>query len=114
MQQESVDPRVHDDHHPPAGGELPLRRKWTGASAEQKGDYQQLPPALVLNTDETVLDNLQYQVWMMKNDQTFSTKTWNQFCATQISKAIPGAVEFAKQAADKDFNVGRGSGGLAA
>ena len=30
---------------------------------------------------------------MMKNNQSFSIKTWDPFCAAQISTAIPGAVD---------------------
>ena len=80
-------------------------RNWTAAPAEQKADYQGLPPAVVLDVDETLLDNSRYQVWMLKNDQTFSTKSWNQFCAAQISTAIPGAVEFTKYAESKGVKV---------
>src|ERR1051326_4687767 len=36
-------------------------KKWTAAPVEQKGDYQNLPPAVVLDLDETVLDNSAYQ-----------------------------------------------------
>ena len=67
---------------------------WTAAPGEQKGDFANLPPAVVLDVDETVLDNSPYEVWLLKNNQSFSTKTWNEFCAAQISRAIPGAVEF--------------------
>ena len=80
-------------------------RNWTAAPAEQKGDYQALPPAVILDIDETLLDNSRYQVWMLKNNQTFSTKSWNQFCAAQISTAIPGAVEFTKYADSKGVKV---------
>ena len=59
----------------------------------------------MLDVDETVLDNSPYQVWMMKSNQTFSTKTWNEFCAAQISTAIPGAVEFTKYADSKGVKV---------
>jgi len=76
-------------------------KNWTAAPGEQKGDYQNLPPAVVLDVDETLVDNSLYQVWMLKNNQTFSTKTWNQFCAAQVSLAIPGAVDFTKYADSK-------------
>ena len=42
---------------------------------------------------------------MLKNNQTFSTKTWNQFCAAQGSTAVPGAVEFTKYADSKGVKV---------
>jgi 5'-nucleotidase (lipoprotein e(P4) family) len=80
-------------------------KSWTAAPIEQKGDFANLPPAIILDVDETVLDNSPYEVWMMKANQTFSTKTWNQFCAAQISKAIPGAVEFTKYADSKGVKV---------
>jgi len=80
-------------------------KSWTAAPSEQKGDYQNLPPAVVLDVDETLLDNSLYQVWMLKNNQTFSTKTWNQFCAAQVSLAIPGAVDFTKYADSKGVKV---------
>lgn len=80
-------------------------KAWTAAPAEQKGDYQALPPAVVFDVDETLLDNSLYQVWMLKNGQTFSTRTWNQFCAAQVSRAIPGAVEFAKYADGKGVKL---------
>lgn len=80
-------------------------RNWTAAPAEQQGDFQNLPPALVLDVDETLLDNSKYQVWMMRTNQSFSTKSWNQFCAAQISAAIPGAVEFTKYAESKGVKV---------
>ena len=80
-------------------------RSWTAAPAEQKGDYQSLPPAVILDVDETLLDNSRYQVWMLKNNQSFSTRTWNEFCAAQISTAIPGAVEFATYADSRGVKV---------
>ena len=80
-------------------------RSWTAAPGEQKGDFQSLPPAVVLDVDETVLDNSKYQVWLMRADQSFSTKTWNQFCAARISAAIPGAVEFTRYADSKGVKV---------
>lgn len=80
-------------------------KTWTAAPGEQSGDYQALPPAIILDVDETLLDNSLYQVWMMKNNQSFSTKTWNQFCAAQVSTAIPGALEFVKYADSKGVKV---------
>ena len=80
-------------------------KSWTAAPVEQKGDYQALPPAVILDVDETLIDNSRYQVWMLKNNQTFSTKTWNQFCAAQVLTAIPGAVEFTKYADSKGVKV---------
>jgi 5'-nucleotidase (lipoprotein e(P4) family) len=80
-------------------------KSWTGAPNEQKGDYQNLPPAVVLDVDETVLDNSPYEVWLIKSGNSFSGKTWNEFCAAQISRAVPGSVEFTKYAESKGVKV---------
>ena len=80
-------------------------KSWTAAPGEQKGDYQGLPPAVILDVDETLIDNSRYQVWMLKNNQSFSTRTWNEFCAAQISTAIPGALEVVKYADSKGVKV---------
>jgi acid phosphatase len=80
-------------------------KNWTAAPIEQKGAYQALPPAVILDIDETVLDNSLYEVWLMKSDQAFGTNSWNAFVATQTSLPIPGAVEFAKYADSKGVKV---------
>jgi 5'-nucleotidase (lipoprotein e(P4) family) len=80
-------------------------KNWTAAPNEQKGDYQNLPPAVLLDLDETAIDNSLYEVWLVKSNQTFSTKTWNEFCAAQVSRAIPGAVEFTRLADSKGVKV---------
>jgi len=80
-------------------------KSWTAAPGEQKGDFQNLPPAVILDVDETLVDNSLYQAWMVRANATFSVKTWNEFCAAQISRAIPGAVEFTKLADSKGVKV---------
>jgi acid phosphatase len=44
-------------------------------------------------------------VWNIKAGKSFSLKTWNEFCAAQISRAIPGSVEFTKYAESKGVKV---------
>jgi 5'-nucleotidase (lipoprotein e(P4) family) len=79
--------------------------KWTAAPVEQKGDYGNLPPAVVLDIDETALDNSLYQVWSMKSGNAFSLPTWNQFCNDKVSRPIPGAAEFTRYAESKGVKV---------
>jgi acid phosphatase len=80
-------------------------KSWTAAPAEQTGDFKDLSPAVVLDADETVLDNSGYQAWMVVKGETFNPKTWTQFVNSQTSTAIPGAVEFAKYAESKGVRV---------
>ncbi len=80
-------------------------KTWTAAPVEQKGDFAKLPPAVVLDIDETALDNSLYQVWTMKAGTSFSLPTWNEFCNAKVSRAIPGAAEFTKYAESKGVKV---------
>src|SRR5262249_862571 len=49
---------------------------WPGAPREQTGAYQSLPPAVILDVDETILDNSGYQAWMALRGTSFDPKTW--------------------------------------
>src|SRR5207249_7419187 len=48
---------------------------WTAAPREQTGAYQSLPPAIILDIDETIVDNSGYQAWMALKETTFDPKT---------------------------------------
>ena len=75
---------------------------WTAlVPKEQTGAYQSLPPAVILDVDETILDNSGYQAWNAVKDTTFDPKTWTTYVNTVTSLAIPGAVEFALYAASQ-------------
>ena len=80
-------------------------RNWTAAPKEQTGAYQSLPPAVVLDVDESILDNSAYQAWMALKDTTFDPKTWNAYVNTVTSLPIPGAAEFARYADTKGVRV---------
>jgi 5'-nucleotidase (lipoprotein e(P4) family) len=78
---------------------------WTGAPREQTGAYPSLPPAVILDVDETILDNSGYQAWMALRGTSFDPRTWNAYVNTVTSLAIPGALEFARYADAKGVKV---------
>jgi len=80
-------------------------KTWTGAPAEQTGNYQDLPPALILDADETLIDNSRFQVWMILNDKTFTGPVWTQFVNSNESEAMPGALDFLKYAESKGVKL---------
>ncbi len=80
-------------------------RNWTAAIAEQTGAFQDLPPAVILDVDETVLNNSDYQAWMALNNETFGHKSWGAFVNTVTSQPIPGALDFTKYADSKGVKV---------
>lgn len=52
------------------------------------------PYAIVLDIDETVLDNSPYQVQNIKDGTGFNPKTWDEWVQLGVAKAVPGAKEF--------------------
>jgi len=79
-------------------------KKWTAAT-EQTGDYQELPPAIILDVDETVIDNGGYESWLVVDGTSYSSKTYASWVDAKDAKAIPGAVEFTKYADSKGVKV---------
>ena len=49
-------------------------REWTAAPVEQRSGFQDLPPAVVLDIDETVLDNSPYQARRIEAQGEFTTR----------------------------------------
>mgnify|MGYP002624876846 CR=1 FL=1 len=78
--------------------------KWT-AALEQGAGYESKPPAVILDVDETVLDNSLYQAWIVENNQYYSSKTWAPFVHTETSRPIPGSLDFIKYADSKGVAV---------
>lgn len=49
---------------------------------------------VVLDVDETVIDNSPYQGWLHKNKKTYTDETWDRWVMKKEGEALPGAVEF--------------------
>lgn len=77
---------------------------WT-AAPEQDGDFGELPPAVIMDLDETVLDNSPYQAWLVQTGQSFASDTWAHWCEAREATAIPGALEFVQAAVQQGVTV---------
>jgi acid phosphatase len=79
---------------------------WT-ALIEQVGqeDYADLPPAVVLDVDETVLDNGAYQAGLVLDDTYYSGDTWLEWVLQERAAPIPGALGFCRRAAAMGITV---------
>ncbi len=64
-----------------------------------------LPPAVILDVDETVLDNSPYQARLIKNNGSYDVKTWQAWVEQAHAKAVPGAKEFIDFARDAGVTV---------
>lgn len=86
---------------------LPLEDSfWTASlNQEEQDDFMSLPPAIILDIDETVLDNSPFQARMIKSGKDFNIKDWNTWCNEANADAIPGAVEFSNYASEKNIAI---------
>ncbi|HEY8561690.1 MAG TPA: 5'-nucleotidase, lipoprotein e(P4) family [Pyrinomonadaceae bacterium] len=64
-----------------------------------------MPRAVVVDIDETMLDNSPAQASAIKNRSPFNLKDWYAWGELRKAKAIPGAVEFANYAKSKDVRI---------
>jgi acid phosphatase len=70
---------------------------WT-AVLEQGESLSGLPPAVILDVDETVLDNSPFQARLIRDRRNFESKAWSAWTAEARARAIPGALEFVRRA----------------
>ena len=64
-----------------------------------------LKPAVVLDIDETVLDNSPYQARLVKSGGEYNEADWAAWCNEQRARALPGVVEFTQFAAKHGIAV---------
>jgi acid phosphatase len=73
---------------------------WT-AALEQEGDVTGLRPAVIVDVDETVLDNSPFQARMVKEQASFDRDAWNEWTREAQAGPVPGALEFARYVASR-------------
>lgn len=70
---------------------------WT-ACLEQCEDYKSLPPAIIMDVDETVLDNSPFTARLIKNNLKYSDEKWQAWVNEERAGAVPGARAFVRNA----------------
>jgi 5'-nucleotidase (lipoprotein e(P4) family) len=63
------------------------------------------PLAVVLDIDETVLDNSPQTARQIIDGEPFSDNNWEEWCNLAIAKPLPGALEFTRMAADRGVEL---------
>ena len=79
-------------------------RRWTALPA-QKENFQNLPPAVIMDVDETVIDTGKFQSSMVKNRERFSTGPWREWQLRNEPDAVPGAIDFIDYAQSRGVTV---------
>lgn len=74
-------------------------RRWEALpEGTRKAPYKGRQTAVIVDVDETVLDNSPYQARLVKQGTSYDKVTWAEWCREERAAAIPGALEFARHA----------------
>ncbi len=80
-------------------------KKWT-AALEQTGQFRKLPPAIIVDVDETVLDNSPGQArFLLEGNGRYDRGIWMKWTEEKRAKGIPGAARFLSAAAARGVTV---------
>ncbi|WP_138429633.1 5'-nucleotidase, lipoprotein e(P4) family [Fodinibius saliphilus] len=91
-----------------AGANLALALEdsyWSAYTGKTEENYRTKPPAVILDVDETVLNNAAFQARMIKQNSKFNIAAWNQWVMEAKADAVAGALTFTKWADQKDVNI---------
>ena len=88
----------------PIGGGFE-RQKVDGGGRAGAGDYRELPPAVILDLDETVLDNSPYQARLVRDNAVYSGASWESWVNEAAAPAIAGSVAFLRAAAARGVAI---------
>jgi acid phosphatase len=64
-----------------------------------------LAPAVIVDIDETVLDNSPYQARLVRDGLSYDETTWDAWVREEKATPVPGALEFAQAAAARGVTV---------
>jgi acid phosphatase len=76
---------------------------WT-AAIEQKKNFKNKPPAIILDIDETVLNNIPFQARSIINGQSYPVG-WLEWMLEESSDAVAGVSEFLEYAQSKGVKI---------
>jgi len=64
-----------------------------------------LKRAIIVDVDDTVLDNSGFQAWRIRNRRPYDEEEWTAWCNRAVATAVPGAVEFLRYANSRGVRV---------
>ena len=80
-------------------------RSWTAALEQANTTVSNLPTAIVLDIDETVLDNSPFQARMIAQNSEYNPVEWEKWVLEANADPVSGAIEFTKKAFDKGIII---------
>ncbi|HET7705829.1 MAG TPA: HAD family acid phosphatase [Thermoanaerobaculia bacterium] len=77
---------------------------WNGARRAVEAGLAQndaRPAAIILDADETTLDNTEFEARMVHMGKTYDSAEWSKWIVEANARAVPGSVEFLQWAASR-------------
>lgn len=72
---------------------------------ERENDPCGLPPAIITDADETLIDNSAFQARKIRDNAGFVYENWLAWVNERRAGALPGALEFARHAAERGVTI---------
>ena len=80
-------------------------KSWTAELTQLGANIENLPAAIVLDIDETVLDNSPFQARMIEQNSDYNPVEWEKWVREAQADATPGAIAFTNAAHDLGITV---------
>jgi acid phosphatase len=80
-------------------------KNWTASLEQANMNVSNLPPAIVLDIDETVLDNSPFQARMIAKNSGYDPVEWEKWVLESNADPVSGAVAFTRLASDKGITI---------
>ena len=72
---------------------------WKSIKKEVKNSKEAV---IIMDLDETVLDNSKYQIELFKKSEKYNPESWNKWVEKEEADLVPGAKKFILKFKDKD------------
>jgi 5'-nucleotidase (lipoprotein e(P4) family) len=79
---------------------------WSALPPSERSDgFETRPPAIIVDADETMIDNSPFQARGVRDGGGFEYGDWLAWVNERRARALPGAVEFAAHAAERGVTI---------
>jgi 5'-nucleotidase (lipoprotein e(P4) family) len=70
-----------------------------------EGFDSELPPAVIVDCDDTVISSARYGAWMIANGESYTRESWKKWLKEDPAHGVPGAVDFLRYAESRGVEV---------
>ena len=79
---------------------------WERVHAEIHGNSSNVKLAVIMDLDETVLDNSGYQIdYLVKNNESYTPESWDRWVEEERASLVPGAKDFILELKKHDVQI---------